>query len=82
MENQAVARKQTNLTPAQLEEFESVFRHFDEKGTNLLDLQELGAALSALGQNYSERELDDVHARISDDEGLVSFQSYLQFLVC
>src|SRR5688572_2439519 len=29
LENQMVARNMTNLTPIQLEEFESVFRHFD-----------------------------------------------------
>lgn len=31
-----IARTQTNLTPDQLEEFESVFRHFDEDASNTL----------------------------------------------
>lgn len=77
-----VARKQTNLTPAQLEEFESVFRHFDENATNTLDLNEFGAALSALGFNYADAETEDIHARLSDEEGAVSFEAYLKFLVC
>lgn len=76
-----VARKQTNLTPAQLEEFESVFRHFDENATNTLDLNEFSAALSALGFNYADEETDNIHARLSDEEGAVSFETYLKFLV-
>lgn len=79
---QMVARKQTNLTPAQLEEFESVFRHFDENSSNTLDLNEFGAALSALGFNYADAETEDIHARLSDEEGAVSFEAYLKFLVC
>lgn len=78
---QMVARKQTNLTPAQLEEFESVFRHFDANTNNTLDLAEFGAALSALGFNYTDSDTEDIHARLSDEEGSVSFESYLQFLV-
>lgn len=34
--SQMIARTQTNLTPDQLEEFESVFRHFDEDASNTL----------------------------------------------
>jgi len=81
VENQMVARTQTNLTPAELESFESVFRHFDEDGTNKLSLDQFASALSALGINFSDQETDDVHARLSDENGAISFESYLQFLV-
>lgn len=39
----------TNLTPAQLEEFESTFRHFDRDSTNTLNTYEFKAALASLG---------------------------------
>jgi Ca2+-binding EF-hand superfamily protein len=43
----------TNLTPAQLEQFESTFRYFDKDETNTLSVPELAAALASLGIVYS-----------------------------
>lgn len=43
----------TNLTPAQLEEFESTFRHFDKDSSNTLNLYEFKAALASLGIFYN-----------------------------
>lgn len=43
----------SNLTPAQLEQFESTFRYFDHDETNTLDLDEMAAALASLGIVYS-----------------------------
>lgn len=45
----------SNLTPAQLEQFESTFRYFDRDETNTLDLDEMAAALASLGIVYSVR---------------------------
>ena len=39
----------TNLTPAQIEQFESTFRYFDKDETNTLNLSEMAAALASLG---------------------------------
>ena len=39
----------SNLTPAQLEQFESTFRYFDKDGDNILDVDEMVAALASLG---------------------------------
>lgn len=63
LENQMVARNMTNLTPIQLEEFESVFRHFDKDGTNTLHELEFSAALASLGLVYDEHEM---HQRFLD----------------
>lgn len=51
----------SNLTPAQLEQFESTFRYFDRDETNTLDLDEMAAALASLGIVYSASDipLDD-----------------------
>jgi Ca2+-binding EF-hand superfamily protein len=43
----------TNLTPAQLEQFESTFRYFDKDETNTLSVPEMTAALASLGIVYS-----------------------------
>jgi len=53
IENQIVSRNMTNLTPAQLEQFESTFRYFDRDETNTLRIEELAGALAALGIVYS-----------------------------
>ena len=50
---QIVSRNMTNLTPAQLEQFESTFRYFDKDETNTLTVSELSAALASLGIVYS-----------------------------
>jgi Ca2+-binding EF-hand superfamily protein len=50
---QIVSRNMTNLTPDQLEQFESTFRYFDKDETNTLSLPEMSAALASLGIVYS-----------------------------
>lgn len=45
----------SNLTPAQLEQFESTFRYFDRDGNNTLSVPEMTAALASLGIVYSVR---------------------------
>lgn len=42
----------TNLTPAQIEQFESTFRYFDKDETNTLNVSEMAAALASLGIVY------------------------------
>lgn len=54
---QIVSRNMSNLTPAQLEQFESTFRYFDRDESNTLDLDEMAAALASLGIVYSVRHL-------------------------
>jgi Ca2+-binding EF-hand superfamily protein len=50
---QIVSRNMTNLTPAQLEQFESTFRYFDKDESNTLEPAEMTAALASLGIVYS-----------------------------
>lgn len=87
LENQMVARNMTNLTPIQLEEFESVFRHFDREGRNRLAELEFSAALASLGLVYDEQEMK-VRFRDVADGGLdaecqrtVGFERFIRFMV-
>lgn len=59
----------TNLTPIQLEEFESVFRHFDRHLRNALSEIEFSAALASLGLVYDEHEMHAVFDRTSGGGG-------------
>lgn len=81
LENQMVARNMTNLTPIQLEEFESVFRHFDRDLSNSLQELEFSAALASLGLVYDEQEMHDRFVEVAGRGGSVSFEQFIRFMV-
>jgi Ca2+-binding EF-hand superfamily protein len=86
LENQMVARSMTNLTPIQLEEFESVFRHFDRDSSNTLQELEFSAALASLGLVYDEEEMHQVYVEVCGPNRLaqnagVSFEQFIRFMV-
>ncbi|PFH61094.1 hypothetical protein XA68_18248 [Ophiocordyceps unilateralis] len=81
LENQMVARNMTNLTPIQLEEFESVFRHFDRDDTNSLQELEFSAALASLGLVFSEEEMHEYFMETSSGRDYVTFEQFIRFMV-
>ena len=81
LENQMVARNMTNLTPIQLEEFESVFRHFDRDVSNSLQELEFSAALASLGLVYDEEEMHSKFLETSRGTNSVSFEQFIRFMV-
>ncbi|KAK6496144.1 hypothetical protein TWF481_002169 [Arthrobotrys musiformis] len=81
LENQIVARNMTNLTPIQLEEFESVFRHFDRDGSNSLQEIEFSAALASLGLVYDEDTMHETFLEVSTGARSVSFEQFIRFMV-
>ena len=81
LENQMVARNMTNLTPIQLEEFESVFRHFDRDLTNSLQELEFSAALASLSLVYDEVEMHDKFRETSGGRDRVTFEQFIHFMV-
>ncbi|KAF8810979.1 actinin-like protein [Phlegmacium glaucopus] len=81
IDNQIVSRNMTNLTPAQLEEFESTFRYFDKDETNTLNLSEMIAALASLGIVYSEEDLDTIYDQLTGEYGAVTFEAFINLLV-
>ncbi|KXJ94324.1 calponin homology domain-containing protein [Microdochium bolleyi] len=81
LENQMVARDMTNLTPIQLEEFESVFRHFDRDDSNSLSEIEFSAALASLGLVFSEDEMHDYFLDTSNGRDRVTFEQFIRFMV-
>lgn len=81
LENQMVAREMTNLTPIQLEEFESVFRHFDRSLRNALGELEFSAALASLGLVYDEEEMHEKFMATSQGREYVTFEQFIKFMV-
>ena len=82
LENQMVAREMTNLTPIQLEEFESVFRHFDRDMSNTLQELEFSAALASLGLVYDDEEMHEKFAEVSGGQRKgVTFEQFIRFMV-
>lgn len=81
LDNQVVARNMTNLTPIQLEEFESVFRHFDRDASNSLQELEFSAALASLGLVFSEDEMHDYFLETSRGRDHVTFEQFIRFMV-
>lgn len=81
LDNQVVARNMTNLTPIQLEEFESVFRHFDRDVTNSLQELEFSAALASLGLVFSEDEMHEYFLETSNGRDYVTFEQFIRFMV-
>jgi Ca2+-binding EF-hand superfamily protein len=81
LENQMVARNMTNLTPIQLEEFESVFRHFDRDGSNSLQFSEFSAALASLGIAFDDEETYEKFLETSGGRDYVAFEQFIRFMV-
>lgn len=81
LENQMVARNMTNLTPIQLEEFESVFRHFDRDLSNSLQELEFSAALASLSLVFDEMEMKETFTEVSGAKGYVTFEQFIRFMV-
>ncbi|KAF8946109.1 hypothetical protein BGZ47_001311 [Haplosporangium gracile] len=79
--NQIVSRNMTNLTPAQLEEFESTFRHFDNNQTNSLSSAEFNAALASLGIMYEDDEFAGVFIQCTQGGAEVTFEQFITFMV-
>ncbi|KAF8625928.1 hypothetical protein AX17_006654 [Amanita inopinata Kibby_2008] len=81
IDNQIVSRNMTNLTPAQLEQFESTFRYFDRDETNTLNLSEMAAALASLGLVYSDNDMNYIYDQLTEDYGAVTYEAFINLLV-
>ncbi|KIY46738.1 hypothetical protein FISHEDRAFT_66337 [Fistulina hepatica ATCC 64428] len=81
IENQIVSRNMTNLTPAQLEQFESTFRYFDKEESRQLNIAEMTAALASLGIVYSDVDLDFIYDQLCHEYGAVTYEAFINLLV-
>lgn len=71
----------TNLTPAQLEEFEQTFYHFDEHRRNTLTFTEFRYAISSFGIVYPKEELESMFYEMTRGAEVMNFQQFIYFTV-
>ncbi|KAG1246397.1 hypothetical protein G6F68_014656 [Rhizopus microsporus] len=71
----------TNLTPAQLEEFEQTFRYFDKNNTNTLTVSDFKYAISSLGIVYDNDKLENIFYTITNDNDFATFEQFIRFMV-
>lgn len=71
----------TNLTPAQLEQFESAFRYFDKDETNTLSFPEMTAALASLGIVYTDEDMILIFEDLTQAYGAVTYEAFINLLV-
>ncbi|RUP22568.1 hypothetical protein BC936DRAFT_139078 [Jimgerdemannia flammicorona] len=69
-----VSRNMTNLTPGQLEEFESTFRYFDKDQSNTMSAPEFSAALASLGMSYDDDEFKTLFRQITQNNDEATFE--------
>ncbi|KAG2009772.1 actin cross-linking, variant 2 [Coprinopsis cinerea AmutBmut pab1-1] len=81
IDNQIVSRNMTNLTPAQLEQFESTFRYFDKGETNTLNILEMMAALASLGIVYSDEDMVSIYDQLVAEYGAITYEAFINLLV-
>ncbi|ORY97402.1 calponin homology domain-containing protein [Syncephalastrum racemosum] len=81
IQNQIVSRNMTNLTPAQLEEFEHAFRHFATEHNNTLSIEGFVAAMASLGMFFHEEEIEPVFAKVTGRREEATFEQFIRFMV-
>ncbi|KAG8895831.1 hypothetical protein FRB99_000322, partial [Tulasnella sp. 403] len=81
IENQIVSRNMTNLTPIQLEQFESTFRYFDKDSSNTLTVSEMTAALASLGIVYSDEDMNTIYDELVRVYGALTYEAFINLMV-
>ena len=56
-----------SLKEAQISEYKEAFSLFDKEGTGEISTAELGTVMRSLGQNPSEKELQDMVSEVDAD---------------
>lgn len=55
------------MSEEEMEELKECFHSFDENGDGFVDIKELGVALRSMGQNPTEKELEDIMNQYDTD---------------
>ncbi|KAI9030776.1 calponin homology domain-containing protein [Phycomyces nitens] len=81
IQNQVVSRNMTSLTPAQLEQFEQTFRHFDTNCNNTLSPVEFNASLASLGIFFKDSEFISMFRAVAEGRDEITFEQFIRFIV-
>ena len=65
------------LTEQEKEEFKEVFSMFDKDGDGTVSTKELGVVMRALGQNPTEKEIEEMVLEVDKDgNGEIDFDEF------
>ena len=69
------------LTDEQVADFKETFQLFDKDGDGTISVAELGTVLRALGQNPSDKELQEMISEVDEDgNGSIDFPEFLSLM--
>lgn len=69
------------LTEEQIADFKEAFSLFDKDGDGTISAKELGIVMRSLGQNPTEKELQELINGADDDaSGTIDFQEFLNLM--
>jgi len=81
LNNEILSKKNADVSPEQLNEFNEVFKHFDKNKDGTLARLEIKACLQALGDEPSESELDGIMNTWDPQHTGVSFQAFTNMMI-
>jgi len=80
--NEILTKKNSDITPQQLDEFKEVFQHFDKDNSGALNRLELKSCLQSLGDEASDPELDTIMRKLDPEgTGTISFETFTRFMI-
>jgi actinin alpha len=81
LEKDAVMKKMGDVTPEQLEEFRTIFVHFDKSKKGSLTALEFKGALQSLGEELNEEQVKALVAQLDQDgDGKIGFDEFVTFM--
>jgi len=79
--NEIMIKKNSDISPEQLNEFKEVFKHFDKNRDGSLGRLEMKACLQALGDEPSDSELDNIMKTVDPENKGVVFEAFTNFMI-
>ena len=81
LQKELLAKKESQASPEQIDEFKEVFRHFDKNNNGTLRDFEFKSCLNSLGENPSDAELAKLMAELGDGKGHITFDRFVDYMV-
>lgn len=76
----AVGEPSSTFTKEQVADLREAFSLFDKNLTGNIAANDIGMLLRTVGQNYTDEELHNMITEANEDNGLISFQHFLEIM--
>jgi len=81
LESLIMSEQHSKVPPEALQEIKECFAQFDKEGNGYLVSHELKACLSALDENVSDEQLNDILGTYGDENANVTLNKFVDFMV-